>query len=154
MSAYERLPLRLMTSTALASALSGATMTWRSRLDTGHWAAATNAVSHWIWGNRALRRNSVTTRETGVGAGVHTASALLWAVLFEALRLRHKTPTVATAVADAAIVTAVAATVDLKLVPHRLTPGFQDRLSNRSLLWTYAAFAAGLALGSALVARR
>ena len=49
--------------------------------------------------------------------------------------------------------TAVAAWVDLRLVPHRLTPGFQRRLSSRSLLMVYTLFGMGLAAGSYLAKR-
>jgi len=48
----------------------------------------------------------------------------------------------------------VAALVDLRLVPERLTPGFERRLSRRSLAWTYVGFGAGLALAGLLAQRR
>ncbi len=38
----------------------------------------------------------------------------------------------------------IAYVVDFYVVPKRLTPGFEKRLSNRSLLGIYAALAAGL----------
>ena len=53
--------------------------------------------------------------------------------------------------ARAAIVTATAAyTVDLHVSPKRLRPGFENRLSNRSLFLVYGTFALGLA-GLALI---
>jgi hypothetical protein len=39
-------------------------------------------------------------------------------------------------------------------VPERLTPGFERRLSNRSLVMVYAAFGAGLALAGLAALRR
>jgi len=57
-------------------------------------------------------------------------------------------------VVDAAAVTAVAALVDLRIVPHRLSPGFQDRLSGRALVQVYGGFALGLVLTAWLGGRR
>lgn len=148
------MPNRLLVSTVLASVLSGAVLVWRSRVDTGHAPAAINAVSHWLWGDEALRCNEVTARETAIGAVVHAGSSMLWAGLFEWLQSRRMPTRPVVSVSNAAAVTAIAATVDLKLVPHRLTPGFQERLSDRSLVLTYAAFAAGLAIAGALTRRR
>jgi hypothetical protein len=50
-------------------------------------------------------------------------------------------------------VTALAAVVDLAIVPKRLTPGFEQRLTRPSITLVYAGFAVGLALGG-LLARR
>lgn len=44
--------------------------------------------------------------------------------------------------------TAAAAVVDLLLLPRRLTPGFERRLSGRSLALVYAALAAGMVAGT------
>ena len=46
---------------------------------------------------------------------------------------------------------AVACFVDFHLTPPRLTPGFEHRLSHRSLAAVYGAFAVGLAVGALLV---
>ena len=66
---------------------------------------------------------------------------------------RHSTAGPAALAAGAAGITAVAAVTDFKLIPERLTPGFEHRLSTRSLVLTYALFATGLALG-AIATRR
>ena len=46
---------------------------------------------------------------------------------------------------------AAACFVDFQLTPERLTPGFEHRLSHRSLAAVYGAFAVGLAVGALLV---
>lgn len=146
---------RLLLSDMLSSGLSAAVLMWRGRVDTGSAAAPVNAVSHWLWPSAALRQDGVTARYTLTGAAVHVAAAALWAGLYEALRARRRQPTAVNAVTDAAAVSAVAAVVDLKCVPDRLTPGFEKRVSGRSLVMVYAAFAAGLALaGVAALPRR
>lgn len=52
------------------------------------------------------------------------------------------------AIAGAAAAAAVAYFVNYRLTPERLTPGFEHRLSRKSMTAVYACFALGLALGS------
>ena len=131
----------------LAAALSGGTMAVGSKKDSGSAVAAVNAPAHWVHGEESIRREDVSAKHTLLGAAVHTASAMLWAGLYETLQARRRRRTVTGAVVDAAGVAALAAVVDLKLVPERLTPGFQHRMSDKSLLMVYGSFALGLALG-------
>jgi hypothetical protein len=144
---------RVWTHGSLASLLSAVVLAWCGRAETGSAAAALNAPSHWLWGRRALRSDGASLRHTLPGMAIHHASSLFWGVFYEALQARRRRVTPALALADAAAVTAVAALVDLRLVPERLTPGFERRLSARSLSGVYLGFAAGLALGGLLVRR-
>lgn len=143
---------RVLGSGSLASLASAAVLAWRGHRETGSPFAAINAPAHWLWGRRSLRRNDASLRHTLVGVVVHHTSSLFWAAFYEWLQSRRRQPSPATVVADAAATTAVAAVVDLKLTPERLTPGFERRLSRPSLAGVYVAFAAGLAL--AVLARR
>lgn len=138
----------------LAAGVSGLALLWRGRVDTGAAVAPVNAVSHWIWPREALRRDRPSWRHTGVGAVVHSASSMVWAGVYAWLRARRRHPTPVNALGDAAAATAMAALVDLKLVPRRLTPGFERRLTPRSLGIVYAGFAAGLAAGGLIALRR
>ena len=131
----------------LAAAFSGGSMAVRGKMDTGSAVAPVNAPSQWVHGQEAVHREDVTASHTLVGAAIHTASAMLWAGLYEGLQARRERRTVTGALVDAAGVAALAAVVDLKLVPERLTPGFQHRMTNRSLWMVYGSFALGLALG-------
>lgn len=139
------LPRRLLAADLLSSCLSAALLLWRGRVDTGSAAAPVNAISHWIWPRAALRQDGASARFSLTGLGIHFGAAALWCGLYEALRAR-RAPTPRQAVVDAATVATVAAVVDLACVPDRLTPGFEKRLTPRSLVLVYAAFAAGLAL--------
>jgi hypothetical protein len=139
---------------SLAALISTGVLLWRGLRDSGSAVAPLNAVAHWLWPRSALRADTPTWRYTGVGSAVHTASSMLWAGLYGLLRSRRRRPTPANALTDAAVVTAIAATVDLKLVPPRLTPGFEHRLTRPSLLLVYAGFGLGLALGGLLALRR
>jgi hypothetical protein len=148
-----RIPGLVAIDGLLAGLLSAAMLLWRGRAETGSAAAPLNAVSHWFAPSRALRENAASLGYTGTGAAIHLASSVFWAALYRLVRERRRGATPANAVADAAALTAAAALVDMKLVPHRLSPGFQHRLSRGSLVLVYAGFAAGLAAGGWLSCR-
>lgn len=137
-----------------AGVLSGLMLGVRSRADTGRFTPAINAPSHWQWGREAIRRTDVTVSRALVGAILHQGAAVFWGALYEYLQSRRARRTAANAALDAALVTSTAAIVDLKVMPPRLTPGLEDRLSNRSLVLVYGLFAVGLALGGSLANRR
>jgi hypothetical protein len=100
-----------------------------------------------------LKRRDVTPRHTLAGSAIHHVSSLFWAIFYRMLQMRRARPDATSAVVDAAAVTALAAAVDLKLAPQRLTPGFEHHLSRRSLVLVYGGFAVGLALVGVLSAR-
>lgn len=145
---------RLLVSDLLSAGLSAAMLAWRGRTDTGSAAAPVNAISHWLWPREALRRDDASARFTLTGLGVHGAAALLWSALYERLRARPGAQTPTHAITDAVAVTTVAAVVDLACVPDRLTPGFEKRITPRSLVLVYGAFAAGLALAGLAALRQ
>ncbi|HYN59851.1 MAG TPA: hypothetical protein VET87_09885 [Rubrivivax sp.] len=130
----------------LAGAASALALAWRGRVDNGLPSSGINAPSHWILGDAAIYQDGVSLRHTLLALGVHQASSMLWSTIFGVVRQQRRQPTTANALSDAVAVTALAAWVDLRAVPHRLTPGFQERLSTPSLSWVYGSFAAGLAL--------
>ena len=116
--------------------------------------APTNAISHWLWGDKAAVQNKASLRYTLIGYAIHHASATFWAVLFEKVmgrRLDRKDVALTLTAATAA--SAVACFVDYQLTPHRLQPGYEMRLSKPSLALVYGAFGLGLAAG-ALLCRR
>jgi hypothetical protein len=130
-----------------AGVISTALLALLGRRENGSIASALNAPSHIVWGHEALAANNLDWKHTAVGQGVHHASAFFWGALFEALQARRRRRSVGGVLTDAAITTAAAAVVDLKLVPDRLTPGFEKRLSDVSLAIVYAGMGIGLALG-------
>jgi len=82
----------------------------------------------------------------------HHASALFWAVPFEAWLAARPPCTAARLLRDVCAMSAIAAVIDYGATPKRLTPGWELVLSKRSIAATYVAMALGLAAG-ALVAR-
>lgn len=146
---------RALVSGLGAGTLSMWTLVRRGRREGYPPATTLNAPSHWLYGDRALAQTEPSWRYTGSGALIHEASAVMWALLFERLVSRQsRAPRLATIAASAAVVTGVAAVVDLKLVPERLTPGFEHHLSGRSLVLVYASVAAGMALSGWLMRAR
>lgn len=139
---------------SLASLLSGAVLAWAGRHQNASAAAPINAVSHWYWGDAALRRSHADLAHTATGYATHHASAVFWAGLLAwACRRQPGLRRGKGALLGGAATSALACFVDLQLTPRRLTPGFEHRLSRPALAGVYTAFAAGLALGTWAVSR-
>lgn len=144
--------LRVLLAGTCASLFSAAALAEAGRREAGSAAAPVNAVSHWYWDREALYRQEVDLRHTVVGYATHHAASLFWAALLAAfLRSRPAMHTVPRTVAACFATSAVACVVDFKLTPQRLTPGYEHRLSRRSLAVTYLLFGVGLAIGSLLL---
>jgi hypothetical protein len=145
---------RGLVSGTAASALSTVALAALGKAGTGSAFAPTNAISHWIWGEKAARRDRPTLRYTAAGYLIHHLSATFWAVLFERFmgeRLDRLAP--APTLAAATATSAIACFTDYQLTPRRLHPGYEKRLSKPSLAVVYGAFGLGLAAG-ALMSRR
>ncbi len=130
-------------ATALVASLAG-------RRETGSYAAPLNATSHVVWGDTAAWRNTPSLKFTGTGFLLNHVSAIFWAALYEKWFGRPdadaaKPRPLLEPVIGAAAVTAGAYITDYYLVPKRLTPGFEKRISGKSLLAIYGVLAAGLA---------
>ena len=141
-----------LVSGSSASIASTAVLAAAGKAETGHAFAPTNAISHWYWGQPATRRNRLSWRHTALGYLTHHGASVFWATLYEKVfGARRAQASAAAALAQAGAVAAHACFVDFRLTPARLMPGYEQRLSRRSLAAVYAAFAAGLALGGALL---
>ena len=129
-------------STALAATACGA-------IENGKALAPLNAVSHIFWGDEAARRDGPSWKYTAVGLALNTAATTSWAALYEMLfgRAAAKSDLVGPFLGGA-VVSVIAYITDFHIVPAWLTPGFEKRLSNRSMLGIYAALALGVTFGS------
>ena len=136
---------------ALASLASTLALAACGKRETGSVFAGVNAVSHWLWGDKATRADGPSLKHTLVGYLIHHGASMFWAALFEKTCCRTlDRKQAATTAASAAAASAVACFTDYQLTPPRLRPGFEERLSRPSLVLVYAAFAAGLAAGAYL----
>jgi hypothetical protein len=122
-------------------------------------AAPLNATSHIIWGDEAAHQDRFSLKYTLTGFLLNHVSGIFWALFYEKLfgkRTSNTQPTIrsiskpnnASMIKPLLGATAVAAgayVVDYHLIPRRFTPGFEKRVSGKSL----AAILAGLAIGLA-----
>jgi hypothetical protein len=113
----------------------------------------TNATSHWLQGQEAGETERIDVEHTALGFATHQASALFWALPFEAWLASHPPRSNMELLRDAAVMSAIAAAVDYGIVPKRLTPGWELTLSKQSVVGAFASLALGLAAG-ALVSRQ
>lgn len=152
---WKRAAAEAAVSGSVASMLSAALLAVAGRRERRAAAAPMNATSQWLWGTReALQAERFNGRHTAAGYVVHHLASTFWAVLHaRALADWPAASRPGPALCSAAATGAIAALVDLKLTPERFTPGFQHRVSSRSLAGAYAMFALGLALGSVAVRR-
>jgi len=145
---------RGLVSGAASSLLSTAALALMGKGETDSPYAPTNAISHWIWGDKAARRDSPSLRYTLTGYLIHHASATFWSVLFERFcgGLLDRRETAKTAAAATAT-SAFACFADYQLTPKRLRPGYEKRLSRTALAVVYGSFGLGLVAG-AMLSRR
>lgn len=112
----------------------------------------TNATSHWLHGEGAASHRQADVPHTLVGYGTHHASAMFWALPFQAWLASQPPRTPVELLRDACVMSAIAAAVDYGVTPKRLTPGWELVISKRSMVAAFAAMALGLTAG-ALIAR-
>lgn len=137
-------------ATTLAASLAG-------KREEGSYAAPLNATSHIIWGDKAARKDNVSVKYTGTGYLLNHASAIFWALFYELWFGRRsmlgrtnrgdagKLEPLIEPILGAAVITAEAYLIDYYLIPKRFTPGFEKRLSGKSLAAIFGVLAVGLA---------
>jgi hypothetical protein len=146
---------RALVSGTLASVFSTAVLAWVGQRHLGRPFAPTNATSHWLWGDEeSFSSLGPSLRHTAIGYGTHHASALMWALFYERWLGEARSQDALTIVTRAALMTAIAAFVDYRLTPKRLTPGFEAHLNRASMVGAFAAIGVGLATGAFLNRRR
>ena len=142
----------LVTGT-IASVVSTAALAALAKAEDKSAAQPLNATSHWLHGDGAAAVTDVDAEHTGVGYATHHASAVFWAVPFEAWQHYRPAQSNGELIRDAVVMSTLAAVVDYGLTPRRLTPGWELVLRKPSMIGAFAALAAGLAAG-AMVTRR
>jgi hypothetical protein len=140
-----------LTGTA-AGLFSTAVLATAGQRQSGSAFAPINAVSHWLWGDESLHAQQPSLRHTLTGYVTNHLAAIFWAALYSrAYGHRDEAKRLPQAALGAAATSALAYVVDYHVVPERLTPGYEHRISSGALLATYGALAAGLALGAVLL---
>ena len=143
-----------LVSGSLASLFSAAYLAW-SGWRHGTPAAPVNAVSHWFFGDRALRQDDPSLEYTATGYLTHHLAAVFWGVLHaKAWGARPEAKSPLPAAAGAVAAASVASFVDYQLTPKRLTPGFEHRLARPEMTAVYGFFALGILVGTLLTKKR
>jgi hypothetical protein len=151
--------IRALTSGTAAGLATSAVAALAGRRENASYAAPLNATSHIMWGDEAARHKEVSFKYTVTGFVLNHLAAVMWAAVDEkwiAPRIAHwsrRRPSLAPlAPAISGVAVAAGAYVtDYYLVPKRFTPGYEKRLSGRSMLLIYTALALSLAVGTRLM---
>lgn len=119
--------------------------------ETGSAASPLNATSHIAWGDEAATHDEVDVKHTGVGSLINAAAMGSWALFNDLIWRRWvKRGSAARSLVAGAATSGAAYVTDYYLVPKRLTPGFEKRLSKPALAIIYLSLAASMAAGLAL----
>ncbi len=137
----------LLTGT-MASLLSTAALAALARIDGKGALQPTNATSHWFHGAQASEHTEMDAAHTLVGYALHHASAVFWALPFEAWLSIRPPRSSAGLIRDAMMMASIAAAVDYGVTPKRLSPGWELVLSKTSMFMAFGALAIGLAAGA------
>lgn len=132
-------------SGSAASILSATALALTGRREVASAATPLNGPSQWLFGVQAPYCDGFSPKYTLPGYGIHHLASVFWGAIYEGARAWLRPKRAAEVVALGAATAATAALVDFTLTPQRLRPGFEKRLSARSLVLVYGAFAAGLA---------
>ena len=125
-----------------ASVLSALALLWAGRRQARAAITPVNAVSHWIWGDPALREHRPRLSHTLPGYAIHHGASVFWATASAAARDAARCAPEASwpaACRRAAATSAVACWVDFQLTPRRFTPGFEHHLGHGALAGVYLA---------------
>lgn len=154
MSLLADLVTRTLQTAGPATAATTAAVAACGSFDDGNAVAPINAVSHIAWGDEAAEQDDASYKYTLSGATLNAAAVASWAAVYElGFGRRARQGNVKAAIVGGLATAALAYVTDYYLVPKRLTPGFEKRLSAPSMFAVYAALAASLPLASLAVGR-
>jgi hypothetical protein len=148
---WQRVARAAVVSGLVTGAATAATVAFRGSRDSASAVAPINATSHVAWGDDATQEENADVAQPALGAAIHTGAGVFWASVYEKLFGRHaERGDIAMAFVGGVTVAGLAYVTDYDLVPKRLTPGWEHRISGRSLALTYAVMAVSLPLRSLL----
>jgi hypothetical protein len=136
-----------VSSGAISAVATAGSVSVAGTRDTGSAAAPINATSHIVWGESAGDFEGIDARHTLLGMILNAGACVFWATFYERYFGRAADRgEVGTALLGGGIVAAAAYVTDYHIVPKRLSPGWEHRLSRSSLAAAYAVLALSLTL--------
>ena len=143
---------RTLQTAGPATAATSAAVAACGAFDSGNAVAPINAVSHIAWGDEAAEQEDASLKYTASGATLNALAIASWAAIYElGFGRRARQGNVKVAIIGGVATAALAYVTDYHVVPKRLTPGFEKRLSSPSMFAVYVALAASLPLASLAV---
>ena len=119
---------------SIVSVFTIAAVALRGRADSGSAVAPINATTHVVYGPEAGDIEAPDLGHTLPGLAINAGASVLWATVYERLFGGARQPgAVGKSLLGGGVVAALAYLVDYHLVPKRLTPGWEERVSGRSL---------------------
>jgi hypothetical protein len=141
--------INTLEATVPASAATTAVVALCGHAEHGNPVAPINAISHIVWGDEAARQDDPSGAYTATGLALNTAAVASWAGVYEAaFGGRARRGDLGAGLVGGALVSALAYITDYYIVPERLTPGFEKRLSPASMLAVYTTLALSLPAAS------
>jgi hypothetical protein len=150
MNSVRRSLWRSVARGALAGAATAAVVAWRGVREASGAAAPINATSHGLWGDEAGAVDGVDAKHTATGLLLNVGAGVFWAFVQELSLARLRPRSRTAAAATGAAVAGLAYVVDYHLLPRRLSPGWELRVSQRSVGYGFVALGATLALAALL----
>lgn len=145
---------RALATGSLAGAAATATVALCGVRETGSGVAPINATTHVLWGDEAGGADAVDIKHTLPGVLINVGAGVFWALVHELVLARMPRRDRATAAASGAAVAGLAYVVDYHLLPRRLTPGWELRLSRRSVALGFVALGLSLCAAALVGSRR
>lgn len=151
---------RAVKSGTISGLATAAVASLAGKRENGSYAAPLNATSHIIWGDEAAKQDLASVKYTLTGFLLNHGSAIFWASFYEKLAAGRgdgrregrvsslgaaNPPQVISPLCRGAAVAAAAYVIDYHAIPKRFTPGFEKRLSGKSMAVIFFTLAAGLA---------
>jgi hypothetical protein len=155
MTEFSEIVRRSAQAAVAPSLLTTAALAIAGRMEDANATAPLNAVAHIPFGDKAFAEDKPSLKYTLTGAALNVAAVASWAALYELTfgRSARRGNAMAGLFGGPAI-SALAYITDYFVVPKRLTPGFEERLSGRSMFCIYAVLGATLPLASLLFEKR
>jgi hypothetical protein len=150
--------VRTLTRAAATGSIAGLATTlavaFRGRREAGSGVAPINATSHVLWGDEAGAADAVDLKHTLPGLLINGGAGVFWALVYELLCERLPRRDRVAAAAGGAAVAGAAYVVDYHLIPRRLSPGWELRLSPGSVALGFVALGVSLAVTGLFHTRR